>query len=100
MPPPPRRASLYTAAFRALDMPLRTGEGAVGGVSGCERLGTAGGGRQGRDDGKQEATGSAHTSLSGRRDGWIGSTNGLFALLSRRHASAAAARNAAQRGNP
>jgi hypothetical protein len=30
---------------------------------------------------------------------WIGSTNGIFTLPSRRHASAAAARNAAQRGN-
>src|SRR5262249_49781230 len=30
---------------------------------------------------------------------WIGSTNGIFALPSRRHASAAAARNAAQRGS-
>jgi hypothetical protein len=30
---------------------------------------------------------------------WIGSTNGIFALLSRRHVSAATARNAARSGN-
>src|SRR5215470_9094283 len=66
---PPRRTTLHSVAIHGFDMPLRTGEGPVAGVSRCERLGTTGGGRQGRADGTWKCPGSARTAPTGRRYG-------------------------------
>jgi hypothetical protein len=53
---------LHIAAIHGLRMPRRLEEGAVAGGVECERLGTAGDGRQGTKDGTQEGRGSARTS--------------------------------------
>src|SRR5919201_1083986 len=63
------RATLHIAALHGLRMPLRMEKGTVAGGFECERLGTAGDGRQGTEDGTQDGIGSARTSRRGRHHG-------------------------------